>query len=78
LSQFLLQVQVVGSIRGVTSDFDGRYALTYNSAIDSLSVSYIGFETKAKLVNPGQNQVIDFQLDEDVISLEDVVPFEFL
>lgn len=68
-------VLVIGTSKGITSDFDGNYSLTYSGAIDSISISYIGFQTRGKNVVSGQNQQIDFQLEEDVVSLEEVVVY---
>lgn len=68
-------VLVIGTSKGITSDFDGNYSLTYSGAIDSISISYIGFQTRVKNVVSGQNQQIDFQLEEDVVSLEEVVVY---
>lgn len=66
-------VRVVGTTKGVTSNFDGFYSLSYDKPIDSLSVSYIGFKTKIKKVVSGQSHRMNFQLEEDIVSLEDVV-----
>ncbi len=62
-----------GTSIGTTTDFDGRYRIETVQAIDSVQASYIGYITRSKKINRGTSQVIDFQLEENVISLQEVV-----
>ncbi len=62
-----------GTAIGVTTDFDGNFLLKTNAPTDSLKVSYIGYKPKSKAVKKGVRQVINFQLDEEITSLEAVV-----
>ncbi|MEQ8424917.1 MAG: DUF5686 family protein, partial [Cyclobacteriaceae bacterium] len=62
-----------GTSIGVTTDFDGNYTLSTFSPTDSIYVSYVGYLHKTKPVVRGISQVINFQLAEDVISLQEVV-----
>ncbi len=66
-------VVIQGTQAGTTTDFDGFYSIETIIAADSLVVSYIGFVPRAKPFSRGQEQIINFQLDEDVVNLEDVV-----
>jgi hypothetical protein len=62
-----------GTTIGVTSDFDGHYAIETFSPGDSLIASYIGYEPQAFSVHPGIFQRIDFALDPNEVMLEEVV-----
>jgi len=66
-------VVFVGTSIGGTTDFDGKYKVQINQPIDSIRASYVGYLTKSKPIEVGKNQVIDFQLEESVISLQEVV-----
>ena len=58
---------------GMTTDFDGNFLIRTNSPTDSLVAAYVGFKTRIKLVNKGISQTINFQLEEDITALQDVV-----
>ena len=62
-----------GTTIGTTTDFDGKFLIKTSSPTDSLLASYIGYHSKVKSVKKGSTQVINFQLEEDVISLKEVV-----
>lgn len=62
-----------GTTIGSTTDFDGNFTIKTYSPTDSIVASYIGYVVKAKAVQKGVSQVINFQLIEDVISLQEVV-----
>lgn len=62
-----------GTTIGITTDFDGNFSLSTFSPSDSIVASYIGYRAKSKPVVRGTSQVINFQLIEDVISLQEVV-----
>jgi len=62
-----------GTNNGATTDFDGNYRLKTLSLVDSIVASYIGYKSKAKAVKRGVQQVINFQLVEDVTNLQEVV-----
>lgn len=62
-----------GTSVGTTTDFDGRYRIETSQPVDSVQASYIGYITRTKPINRGTSQVIDFQLEENVISLQEVV-----
>ncbi|MEQ8361761.1 MAG: DUF5686 family protein [Cyclobacteriaceae bacterium] len=62
-----------GTTIGSTTDFDGNFTIATYSPTDSIVASYIGYVAKAKAVQKGVSQVINFQLIEDVINLQEVV-----
>lgn len=62
-----------GTSIGTTTDFDGNFLLRTFSPTDSLQVSYIGYKAKAKPIRKGFRQTLDFQLEEEVTSLQAVV-----
>ncbi len=63
----------LGTTIGVTTDFDGNYLLKSSNASDTLMVSYIGYKSKKKGIVKGSKQVVNFQIEEDVTSLQEVV-----
>lgn len=62
-----------GTSIGTTTDFDGNYSLKTTAPVDSLQASYIGYFPKTKAVKKGITQVINFQLEEQLNSLNEVV-----
>ncbi|MBA4055106.1 MAG: hypothetical protein C0490_10365, partial [Marivirga sp.] len=62
-----------GTTTGVTTDFDGNYILKTSNPVDTIMVSYIGYKLKKKAVVRGINQVVNFQVEEDVTKLQEVV-----
>ena len=62
-----------GTTVGGTTDFDGNYQIRTKTPSDTLVVSYIGYKTKKKFVTKGITQIINFQIEEDATSLQEVV-----
>ncbi|MCG8385792.1 MAG: DUF5686 and carboxypeptidase regulatory-like domain-containing protein [Cytophagales bacterium] len=62
-----------GTSTGTTTDFSGFFKIETDNPSDSLVVSYVGYITRTKPVRRGQDQTIDFQLQENVISLQEIV-----
>ncbi|MEQ9591894.1 MAG: DUF5686 family protein [Cyclobacteriaceae bacterium] len=62
-----------GTTIGITTDFEGRYNLATATPTDTLVASYVGYKAKRKVVKIGVTQTINFQLEEDVVSLQEVV-----
>src|SRR6185295_9592061 len=58
---------------GVTTDFEGNYRLKTTRPTDSIAVSYIGYKPRKKAIVKHTTQVINFQLEEDVANLQEVV-----
>ena len=65
-----VNVLVVGTSDGVTTDFDGNYKLSVSGEA-SLKFSYIGY--KPQTIQVGSKSVIDVKLQEDVEQLSEVV-----
>ena len=62
-----------GTNTGTSSEADGSYLLQTAEAVDSMIVSFIGFESKTVKVVRGKNQKIDIQLGDAAITLDEVV-----
>lgn len=62
-----------GTSVGATTDFDGKFSIKSNSPTDSVTASYIGYITKSKAIKIGVTQTINFQLEENVVNLQEVV-----
>lgn len=62
-----------GTTSGTTTDFDGNYTVRTSAPVDSLVVSYMGYTTRTKKVEPGITQTLNFQLEELVTSLQEIV-----
>ena len=60
-----------GTSNGVTTDFDGNYAINVEQGAGTLVYSFMGFKTKEVLIS--NNTTINVVLDEDSQSLDEVV-----
>ncbi|SMG09540.1 iron complex outermembrane recepter protein [Marivirga sericea] len=65
-----VNVLVVGTSNGATTDFDGKFKLSIEGDV-SLKFSYIGY--KPQTVKVGTRSVLDIKLQEDVEQLSEVV-----
>ncbi|MFK8281143.1 SusC/RagA family TonB-linked outer membrane protein [Capnocytophaga cynodegmi] len=65
-------VLVKGTTHGVSSDFDGNYAIEAKQG-DVLEISFIGFQTQTKKVTGSGKQTINVVLKEDAQQLSDVI-----
>ena len=63
-------VVVKGTTRGTQTDFDGKYSIKAKEG-ETLDFSYIGM--KSKQVKIAKKTIINVQLDEDGVSLDEVV-----
>ncbi len=61
-----------GGTTGTATDFDGNFSIKTTRAGDSLVASFVGYRPRTKSVRKGVTQVINFQLDEDVVNLQEV------
>ncbi len=67
-------VALKGKAVGTTTNFEGYYQFTTTQRADSLVVTFIGYRTRAKLIQPGvSTQTLDFQLEPTSTSLAEVV-----
>ncbi len=62
-----------GTSIGTTTDFDGNYLLKTSSPKDTLLASYIGYKPRTKVITKGTSQTVNFQLEEEVTNLQEVV-----
>jgi len=62
-----------GTTIGTTTDFDGNFNLKASIRVDSLVVSCLGYRARSKKVAAGIQQVINFQLEEEVTRLQEIV-----
>jgi hypothetical protein len=62
-----------GTSIGITSDFDGNYELKTSTPGDTIIVSYIGYRAKKRAIVKGTTQIINFQIEEDITKLQEVV-----
>ncbi len=58
---------------GVTTDFDGNYELKSSSPTDTLMATYVGYKPRKKAIEKGRTQTVNFQLEEDVTRLQEIV-----
>ena len=69
-----VNVQLVGTAAGTTTDFDGKYEFTtQKSGEQSIKVSFVGFFTQTKKITLKGNTKVDFVLVESVEMLDDVL-----
>ncbi len=68
-------VQLVGTTVGSITSFDGEYVISAAMRTDSIEVRYVGFDRKVKAIGPGNNVTINFQLEENVTSLDEIVVY---
>ena len=69
----LVSVSFVGTTIGITTDFDGMYALETRDSVRELSVSLLGYEPQTVAVVPGAFNALDFSLQPAEFALEEVV-----
>ncbi len=58
---------------GATTDFEGFYRINFQAPMDSLTASYVGYESKTKGISDQAKQSLDFQLDPISLNLQEVV-----
>ena len=67
-----VNVYFTGTTIGSTTDFEGNFTISTTTPTDSISASYIGYETKTKVVKKGVSQKINFQLKPEATTLEEI------
>ena len=63
-------VLVLGTGKGMNTDFEGNYELSFSGKADSVRVSYLGYITQTKKIGSSANQTINFQLRPSDFELE--------
>lgn len=64
-----------GTSIGGTTDFDGNFTFKTTLPTDTVIVSYVGYKEKRKKITRKVSQTINFQLDEESVSLQEIVVF---
>ena len=59
--------------QGGTTDFDGYFRIRTTAHADSIIASFVGYRNSAKDIKAGQNQEINFILEQEVINLSELV-----
>jgi hypothetical protein len=68
-----VNITLKGATTGTTTDFDGNYSIRITPAVDTIVASYIGYKTRKKRIEKNVSQVINFQLEEEITTLQEVV-----
>ncbi|HXB10709.1 MAG TPA: DUF5686 family protein, partial [Bacteroidia bacterium] len=68
-----VNLQLRNTTVGTTTDIDGNYKLETETRSDSLQVSYIGYNTLSKAIKNHQAQNMDFFLESQSTTLNEVV-----
>ncbi len=68
-------VVFLGTQDGAITDFEGNFIAETNQEVNELEVRYIGFVKRAKPIQKSVDQIVNFQLDEDVQTLGEVVVY---
>ena len=62
-----------GTTTGGTTDFDGNFNIKTTQVVDSVIASYVGYIPRTKAIKRGIQQTVNFQLDENVTNLQEVI-----
>jgi hypothetical protein len=62
-----------GSGTGTTTDFEGNFTLATDKPGDSLTAAFVGYRPRTKAIKKGVTQSINFQLEENIVTLEEIV-----
>ena len=66
-------VGFAGSSQGAATDNSGRYTIKTNDQFQQIRITYVGYKTVFKNIEPGKEQTINITLTEDSRQLSDVV-----
>jgi hypothetical protein len=68
-----VNVQLIGTKVGATTDFTGKYIIETHERADSILISYVGYKPQKKAINIGAFQNIDVELASSNIELKAVI-----
>lgn len=68
-----VNVYLVGTTVGTTTDFDGNYYFETREKADSIAVSFIGYERQSQAIKLNRYQEINFSLRSNDFQLDEVV-----
>lgn len=66
-------ITIKGATVGTNTDFEGKYKIKLLKPADTIIASYIGYKSKRKKLSKEPAQIVDFQLQEEVQNLQEVV-----
>jgi hypothetical protein len=66
-------VGFAGSSQGASTNDDGNYTIKTNDQFQQIRVTYVGYKTVVRNIEPGKEQTINIALTEDSRQLSDVV-----
>ena len=64
-----------GTQIGTTTSFDGDFELSTITSVDTLVISYMGYELTEVPIKPGQRQELNLQLIPNVIKLKELIVY---
>ena len=64
-----------GTQIGTTTSFDGDFELSTITSVDTLVISYMGYEITEVPIKPGQRQELNLQLIPNVIKLKELIVY---
>lgn len=62
-----------GTTIGAITDFEGNFLIRTTRPSDTLVARYVGYKQRAKAIKRGVSQIVNFQLEEEVTNLQEVV-----
>jgi tRNA A22 N-methylase len=62
-----------GTTIGASTNFDGYYSISTAAKVDSVIVSFMGYDVIVKPIKRGVTQTVDFQLEETISEVSEVV-----
>ena len=67
-----VNINFKGTTVGCISDFEGNYSIETRVKVDTLVISYIGYKTIKTKIRSGSYQKLDFTLETESISIDEV------
>lgn len=67
-----VSIGFLGTGIGTTTNFEGKFNLHANAAVDSIRISYVGYKTKTIAIKRNQSQVITIELKESTAELREI------
>lgn len=70
---YFVSVILENTAAGAVTDIDGNYKILTTSTAYRLKISYLGYETEYRIIEPGKTQTVNVELKTTSIELEEVV-----
>lgn len=68
-----VNIQITGTLSGGTTDIDGKFSLASKKPIESIRLTYVGYNQMTYTIPHGQNQDILIKLSRKAVDLQEVV-----